>query len=172
VADRVGLGAGTPEIASLAACGSGTVIEPGVRIFGSERVRLGEDVYIGHDSFLRAYPQGELLVGDACWIGPGCLINSFGGVRLGRRVGLGPGVKIISSTHSRDDPRKAVIDTPLDAAEVVVEDGADIGAGAVLLPGVRVGARAQVGAGSVVTKDVEPGDVVAGVPARSIRDSV
>lgn len=171
MADRVGLGSGTPEIASLAACGSGTVIEPGVRIFGSERVRLGEHVYIGHDSFLRAYPRGELVVGDGCWIGPGCFINSFGGVRLGRRVGVGPGVKIISSAHRGGDLHEAIIDTPLKAAEVVIEDGADIGAGAVLLPGVRVGARAQVGAGSVVTKDVEPGDVVAGVPARSLRGS-
>lgn len=169
MADRVGLGAGTPDVALLAACGPGTIIEPGVRIFGPDRVRLGGGVYIGHGSFLRAYPQGPLVIGDGCWIGPGCFINSYGGVRLGRRVGLGPGVKIISSAHRGGDSLTAIIDTPLDAGEVVVEDGADIGAGAVLLPGVSVGSRAQVGAGTVVTKDVEPGDVVAGVPARSIR---
>ena len=158
-----------PAVSDLGACGRGTVIEPGVRIFGGARVRLGEGVYIGHDCYLRAYPQGALVIGDGCWIGPGCFINSYGGVRLGLRVGLGPGVKIVSSAHRGGDSLTAIIDTPLDAAQVVVEDGADIGAGAVLLPGVRVGVRAQVGAGAVVIKDVAPGDVVAGVPARSLR---
>lgn len=163
---QTALGEGRVSKADLGGAGPGTVIEPGVRIFGPAFVHLGQSVYVGHDVFMRAYPEGMLTVGDGCWIGPGCFINSFGGVSLGKRVGLGPGVKILSSVHRGDDPGRAIIDTPLESAKVVVEDGADVGAGAILLPGSRVGAGAQVGAGAVVTGEVAAGTVVAGVPAR------
>lgn len=162
------LGDGQVSADRLGSSGAGTVIEPGVRVFGGRWVHLGERVYVGHDTFIRAYPQGGLHVGDGCWIGPGCFINSFGGVTLGKRVGLGPGVKIISSVHQGGARGVAIIDTPLEAREVAVADGADIGAGAVLLPGARVGPGAQVGAGAVVTGEVPAGAVVAGVPARQV----
>jgi acetyltransferase-like isoleucine patch superfamily enzyme len=165
------MGEGRVSAADLGGAGPGTVIEPGARVFGAAFVRLGRGVYVGHDVFLRAYPRGPLTVGDGCWIGPGCFINSFGGVTLGTRVGLGPGVKILSSVHRGRTPGVAILDTPLDAREVVVEEGADVGAGAVLLPGARVGAFAQVGAGAVVAGAVEAGSVVAGVPARAIGES-
>jgi acetyltransferase-like isoleucine patch superfamily enzyme len=165
------LGAGEVSAADLGSAGPGCVIEPGVRIFGPRFVRLGRSVYLGHDSFLRAYPEGPLTVGDECWIGPGCFINSFGGVTLGTRVGLGPGVKILSSVHRGGEPLRAILDTPLRIEEVVVDDGADVGAGAILLPGARVGAGAQVGAGAVVAGEVAAGAVVAGVPARIITES-
>jgi len=165
------LGAGAVSAADLGGAGPGCIIEPGVRIFGERFVHLGSRVYIGHDTFVRAYPKGPLFVGDGCWIGPGCFINSYGGVTLGRRVGLGPGVKILSSRHQGGAPGRPIIDTPLVAEEVVVEEGADVGAGAILLPGARVGAFAQVGAGAVVAGAVDAGAVVAGVPARVIEGS-
>jgi acetyltransferase-like isoleucine patch superfamily enzyme len=165
------LGAGEVSTADLEDAGPGCIIEPGVRIFGEGFVRLGSRVYLGHDTFVRAYPKGPLFIGDGCWIGPGCFINSYGGVTLGRRVGLGPGVKILSSQHRGGTPGTPIIDTPLLAEEVVVEDGADVGAGAILLPGARVGAFAQVGAGAVVVGAVAAGAVVAGVPARVIEES-
>jgi acetyltransferase-like isoleucine patch superfamily enzyme len=169
VTDPQSLGDGTVTLDELSGAGPGCVIEPGVRIFGSRWVHLGEKVYLGHDAYLRAYAQGSLRVGDGCWIGPKCVINSFGGVTLGRRVGVGPGVKILSSVHAGGEPGTPILDTPLRAEEVVVEEGADIGAGAVLLPGTRVGAFAQVGAGAVVTGRVPARSVVAGVPARPLR---
>ena len=160
------LGDGQVSKAELGSAGPGTVIEPGVRIFGPGFIRLGAGVYVGHDTFMRAYPRGPLKIGAGCWIGPGCFINSFGGVTLGKRVGLGPGVKILSSAHRGQTPGTPIVDTPLRAEEVVVGDGADVGAGAILLPGARVGAGAQVGAGAVVAGEVAAGAVVVGVPAK------
>jgi len=169
VVEQSSMGAGQVGLDDLGECGSGCVIEAGVRIFGADYVRLGSDVYLGHDSFFRAYPEGLLEIGSACWIGPGCFINSFGGVVVGRRVGIGPGVKIITSVHQGGYPHKPIIDTPIVADSVRIADGVDIGAGAILLPGADVGNNAQVGAGAVVTGRVANNDVVAGVPAKSIK---
>ena len=160
------LGEGVFDSSSLGGMGSGCIIEPGLRIFGAAAIFLGAQVYLGHDCFLRGYPEGPLEIGDACWIGPGCFINSFGGVVIGRRVGLGPGVCILSSAHDLSVASGPIIDRPLKAARVEIGDGADLGARSVILPGVRVGRMAQVGAGAVVTRDVPDGARVAGVPAR------
>jgi acetyltransferase-like isoleucine patch superfamily enzyme len=62
-----------------------------------------------------------------------------------------------------------VIDNQLEFGEVVIDDGCDIGMGAIILPGVHVGKGAIIGAGSVVTKDVEGFTVVAGNPAKLLR---
>ena len=59
---------------------------------------------------------------------------------------------------------------PIDFAPVIIEDDADLGVGAIVLPGVRIGRGAQVGAGAVVTRDVPPYAVVAGNPARVLRE--
>lgn len=163
------LGEGRVGPADLGKIGAGTLLEPGVRVFGARFVHLGSGVYVGHDTFLRAYPDGALHIGDGCWIGPGCFINSFGGVVLGRRVGVGPGVKILTSVHRGTAPGIPILDTPLEAGPVEVHEGADLGTGAILLPGVIVGAFAQVGAGAVVCAPVEAGALVAGVPARPVR---
>jgi acetyltransferase-like isoleucine patch superfamily enzyme len=78
-------------------------------------------------------------------------------------------VTILTSEHRADDVGVPVMHTPVELAPVVLEDGCDIGAGSVILPGVRVGRGAIVGAGAVVTRDVEPLTVVAGVPAKLLR---
>jgi len=160
------LGEGVLDASSLGGLGTGSVIEPGLRIFGAAAVVIGAEVYVGHDCFFRAYPEGPLDIGDGSWIGPGCFINSFGGVRIGHRVGLGPGVCILSSAHDLSVVGGPIIDRPLKAARVEIGDGADLGARSVILPGVRVGRMAQVGAGAMVTRDVPEGARVAGSPAR------
>jgi acetyltransferase-like isoleucine patch superfamily enzyme len=109
-----------------------------------------------------------MVIGDDTWIGQLCYINSAGGVRIGSCVGIGPGVKIMSSKHGEEGRKVPVLLCDLEFARVVVEDGCDLGMGSIILPGVTVGRGSQVGAGAVVTKDVEPYAVVAGVPARKI----
>ena len=73
------------------------------------------------------------------------------------------------SEHEAADLRLPVLHTPIKLAPVVIDDGCDIGAGAILLPGVTIGRGALVGAGAVVTRHVEPFTVVAGVPAKMLR---
>ena len=90
-------------------------------------------------------------------------------VTIGARVGIGPGVKIITSVHAEAGRGVPVLFSPVEMAAVVIEDDSDLGVNSVILPGVRVGRGAVVGAGAVVTEDVPAYAVVAGVPARVLR---
>lgn len=163
-----GSGRFRPE--DLRACGEGCVLEEGVRIFHPENVVLGRNVYVGHDTLLKGYHRNLLEIGDESWIGQQCFFHSAGGLSIGRRVGVGPAVRILTSTHREAGRDVPILFSPLELAPVRVDDDADLGIGAILLPGVTVGRGAQVGAGAVVTEDVPPYTVVAGVPARRIRE--
>jgi len=164
-------GTGVVDRALLAACGDDVVIEPGALIFHPENVRIGARVYVGHHAILKGYHRNELRIGDGSWIGQAAFLHAAGGITIGADVGIGPHVCVLTSVH--DDLEGAatgpIMDGPLRFAPVVLEDGCDLGVGAIVLPGVTVGRGAQVGAGSVVTHDVAPGSVVAGNPARLLR---
>jgi acetyltransferase-like isoleucine patch superfamily enzyme len=90
----------------------------------------------------------------------------MGGVNIGDRVMIGSHVAITSLTH--DYTAVAMNGTSL-ARPIVIEDDVWLGTHCVILPGVRVGCGAVVAAGAVVTKDVPPYTVVAGVPARLLK---
>lgn len=153
----------------FAARGDGVVLEEGVLVFHAEHIRLGSDIYIGHQTILKAYHRNELVIADGVWIGQQCFLHSAGGIVIQEKVGIGPGVKILSSAHELKTANRPILEQALEFAPVVIEAGADIGVNAVILPGVTVGACAQVGAGAVVTRSVAPHTVVAGVPAVEIR---
>ena len=88
---------------------------------------------------------------------------------IGEHVGWGPGAKVLGSEHTGIPADVPIIATDLEIRPVRIGAWADIGVNAVILPGVTVGKGAIVGAGAVVTQDVEPFSVVAGVPARLLR---
>ena len=163
-------GTGVFDPAQLAACGADCVFEADVLIFHPERIYLGTNVYVGHRTILKGYHQNELRIGSETWIGQMCFLHSAGGIEIGDRVGIGPGVTIITSEHRELGRSVAPLESPVDFAPVTIEDDADIGVGSVILPGVRVGRGARIGAGSVVTRDVEPFSIVAGAPARFLRE--
>ena len=108
-------------------------------------------------------------IGTDTWIGQGCFFHSAGGLTIGKAVGIGPMVKILTSYHEDTHAELAVLELPLIFKPVVIEDGADIGTGTVILPGVTIGRNSIIGAGSVVTRDIPPFAVVAGVPAKLLR---
>lgn len=109
-------------------------------------------------------------IGSCCEIGHGTKIgdgtrigfNSFfpPNSRIGNGVFIGPGVVCC------DDRDPKVNNSDYKAEPPVIEDGASVGAGAVLLPGVKIGAGARIGAGAIVTKDVVSMSMVRGEPAR------
>lgn len=148
--------------------GNNVIFEAGVLIFHPENIELGNNIYIGHQTILKGYYKGSLIIGDGTWIGQQCFFHSAGDIFIGRNVGIGPAVKIITSYHE-DNVDKPVLQNKLIFEKVIIEDDVDLGIGAIILPGVTVGKGAIVGAGAVVTKNVLPYSVVIGVPAKVIR---
>jgi acetyltransferase-like isoleucine patch superfamily enzyme len=116
--------------------------------------------------------EPALTIGDGTTLGHGLLIACVQEVTIGTRVLASDRVFIGDTSHGYVQPDTAVIDQPMTPPRPVrIGDGAFLGVNAVVLPGVTIGARAYVGASAVVTKDVPPGAVVAGNPARVIRRS-
>ena len=163
-------GSGRFEPSSLASLGEDVVFEAEVLVFHPENLHIGRGVYIGHRAILKGYHDAEMHIGEGSWIGQQCFFHSAGGLRIGANVGIGPAVRILTSTHAEAGRALPILHAPIERAPVAIEDDADIGVGAIVLPGVRIGRGAQIGAGSVVTSDVEPYAVVAGVPARKLRE--
>lgn len=125
--------------------------------------RIGDDTRIG--SFVEV--QRGAVIGSACKISSHTFICD--GVEIGDEVFVGHGVLFVNDKFPRATTESGDPQTPADWSllRTVVEDRASLGSGAVILGGIRVGAGALVGAGAVVTKDVAPDEVVAGVPARA-----
>ncbi|MBO9533036.1 MAG: L,D-transpeptidase family protein [Solirubrobacteraceae bacterium] len=108
----------------------------------------------------------NLRIGERVFINHGCTVNDLGGITIGDDVMIGPNVQLISSGHPTDPERRR---REVVVAEIRIGRGVWIGAGATVLQGVDVGDDAVIAAGAVVTRDVAPRTLVAGVPARAIK---
>lgn len=166
---RFSHGSGQFERSEFRSIGDGVVIEPGVLVFHPENIEIGDDVYIGHYTILKGYYRGRMVIGSGTWIGQQCFFHSGGNLIIGKNVGIGPGVKIITSYHAEEGISKPILHSRIEFSPVVIENDADIGIGAIILPGVLIGRGAQVGAGAVVTRNVSAYAIVAGAPARMLR---
>lgn len=110
---------------------------------------------------------GDITIGDHTRIG---LHNTIiGPVRIGHHVNLAQGVVVTALNHTFEDGKKRIDEQGIATLPIVIEDDVWIGANATILPGVTIGTHSIVAAGAVVTKDVPPHVLVAGVPAKVIR---
>jgi acetyltransferase-like isoleucine patch superfamily enzyme len=108
---------------------------------------------------------GHLLeIGDGVFFNRGVFLDTKGGISLGNSVALAEDVRIFTHTHSEASHIERSY------GRVVVEDYAKIYVGATIFPGVTIGSQAIVAAGAIVNRDVPPNMVVAGTPARIIRE--
>ncbi len=137
--------------------------------------KCGENVKVTRDS--EFFPEKNILIGNNVSIGPYALFWSlFAKIYIEDNVLIGPKVTIITGDHRTDVVGKHVIDIGENEKlqendkDVVIENGAWIGANVTILKGVRIGKDSIIAAGSVVTKDVESYSVYAGVPAKKIKD--
>jgi acetyltransferase-like isoleucine patch superfamily enzyme len=141
----------------------------GQLVFG-ERVRLSGKPSIGFCNRICARP--ELVVGSDTFIGHGCGFSIARSVHIGNHCLLASGVGIRDyDGHPLDARRRRAGEfvDPQDIRPVVIGDDVWLGAGALILKGVTVGARSIVAAGAIVTRDVPADAVVAGNPARVVK---
>jgi len=109
----------------------------------------------------------NIKLGTNVLINYDCVLLDTGEISIGDNTLIGPGTKIVTAKHSLDAEKRK--DWAVSCAPIKIEESVWIGAGAVILPGVTIGARSVIGAGSVVTKDVPSDTIVAGNPARIIK---
>jgi acetyltransferase-like isoleucine patch superfamily enzyme len=120
----------------------------------STHISLGVEMWMGQ----------RLRMGARSVIGQRCYIDARGGIRVDSDVSVSREAVLLTAQHVADDPEFAGTLAP-----VHLERRCWIGVRALVLPGVRIGEGAVVGAGAVVTSDVEPYEIVAGVPAKTLR---
>jgi len=171
-------------------------IESGVRLRFANHIRLGHGVYLDQGVYIHACPNGVeigpgtlvmhgavlhvynfrdlpysgIRIGRDSLIGEYTVIRGQGGVTVGDRVYTSPLVQIVAVNHVFDDATRPFVEQGITAAGIAIEDDVWIGSGAIITDGVRVGKGSVVAAGAVVTEDVPPHTVAAGVPARVVRE--
>ncbi|MCA6494073.1 MAG: acyltransferase [Chitinophagaceae bacterium] len=142
----------------------------------TQKIILGNRVTIGKYAIIRpgnlygGEPGEGLRVGDHSNIGPYCYIGCSGFISIGNNVMISPRVSIYAENHVFDSPDATIKSQGVKRESVVIEDDCWIAANSILLAGVTIGKGSVVAAGSVVTQDVPPYSVVAGVPARIIKN--
>ena len=152
-----------------------------LRLYGKGRLILGNGVRInsryrnnpiGGQTFTSIYikPQAIVEIGDNTGISNAAIYAAVG-IKIGKNVKIGGDVKIFDTDfHSLDyEVRRSPNDTEFKSKQIQIEDDVFIGASSIILKGVTIGARSIIGAGSVVTKSIPPGEIWAGNPAKFIR---
>jgi acetyltransferase-like isoleucine patch superfamily enzyme len=134
----------------------GIGVGPGVSILGNLRLVGGDGLY------------ERLSIGEGAIIGYDVCISLDSHVSIGRNVSVSAYVRILSATHPIG-PASSRRLAPVIPKPVVIEDGAWIGVGVIILPGVTIGRGAIVGAGAVVAADIEPNVYTEGNPAKPVR---
>lgn len=139
-------------------------------LLGSIVERLGSNVSIREDVYLLGV--GGLTLGNNVSIHPMSYLDATGGVTIGSDVSIAHSATIMSTTHTFELSNIAIKDQPTIARPTVIGDNCWIGAQAVILGGVRLGSGSVVAANSVVNRDVPANAVVAGSPAKVVKQRV
>ena len=147
---------------------------PETSLFGFKRcllrlsgVKLGKNVRVCSSALVIG--TGELEIGDNTWIGHRCIISATSSIVIGKNVDIAPNVFIGNGTHGITPERDRVADVEL-SRDVKVGDGCWLCAGCMVLPGVSIGSKCVVAAGSVVTRSFGTMKLLAGVPASIKRE--
>ena len=134
-------------------------------IFSELTGRTVDDTFLLIPPFYSAYGL-DIRVGRRVFINQCCTVYDMGGVDIADHVMIGPNVNIITTGHPLEPSQRRAY---IEAKPIVIEANVWIATGATILGGVTVGENSVVAAGAVVTKDVPPNSLAAGVPAKVIR---
>ena len=129
-------------------CGDNVSIHPGVYLLNAEGLKIGNNVSIH----------------------PMCYLDACGGIEIGNDVSIAHGVSVLSFEHLFSNKEVCIKDQGISLRKVVIENNVWVGAKATITGGKRIGTGSIIGAGSIITHDVPKYVVVAGVPAKIIKN--
>lgn len=140
-------------------------------VFG-ENVTIGTHAVIRPSNFYGGEPGEGLKIGANSNIGAFNYIGCSGYIEIGENVMFGPRISVYAENHSFDRTDITIKEQGVKRSFVKIEDDCWIGSHSTILAGVTVGKGSIIAAGSIVTKDVPPYSIVAGVPAKIIRSRI
>ena len=148
--------------------GEGANIGVGLQIIGSKNITIGEEFSCWRHCTLAACEDGSIEIGDRVKLNANVYINACNGGRivLGNDVLIAPNVVMRASDHVTTHADIVIAEQGHTPGEIIVEDDVWLGSNVTVVGGVLIGRGAVIAAGSLVTRDVKPYTVVAGVPAR------
>jgi acetyltransferase-like isoleucine patch superfamily enzyme len=144
--------------------GKGTTVEPRTRIINSANVQVGNDCLLKEAIYIRAGTDGSVIIKDRAALNSLCRLYGHGSIEIGEDTQLGPGTLVTTTDHDYYDHLRTRF------RPVMIGKGVWIGANVTILPGVKIGDYAVIGAGAVVTKDIPSQSVAVGVPARVVKE--
>lgn len=156
---------------------SGFIIHPHCDIHNADRIHLGKGVGIGSYTYLGPVIEDHgnkynpsITIGEGTWVGKHCSIAAIGDVKIGKNVLFAGYVHITDHSHGYEDITRPITPQPLiTKGPVIIEDDCWLGFNCEILSGVHIGKHSVVAARSVVTKDVPPYSIVAGNPAKIVK---
>lgn len=165
--------------------GKNTLLSTDSTYHDTECIQIGDNCSIGNNCILTAWKKysythqlftPEILIGNHCEIGPQSHITAINRIVIGNNVLTGPRVLITDNAHGESNieqldlaPKYRPLFTP---GPVIIDDNVWIGEGAMVMPNVHIGKGSIIAANSVVTKDIPPYSIVAGIPAKVIRTMI
>ena len=159
--------------------GKNLILEDNVCInaLSTNGIQLGDNVSIARDSIIFctgiiSQKGTGIIIGDRTGISARAYLAGQGGITIGNDVIMGPNVQIFSENHNYSDTTITIKEQGVAKQAVVIGDDCWVGAGATILAGVTIGDGCVIAASSVVTKSVPANSIVAGIPARVIKNRV
>lgn len=161
------------------AFGTGSMLQqPYSVLMGTEAIHVGDETLISPGAMLAASPEwpwsdadGPIIsIGSQVWAARGLSVVAHRRISIGDDVWFGPDVYLTDASHDASDPSRPIGHSMEPARPVSIGDGAWLGTGVVVLPGVTIGERVVVGANSVVADDLPANCVAVGSPARVVRE--
>jgi acetyltransferase-like isoleucine patch superfamily enzyme len=149
-------------------------MEYGSRMYVSNNWSIGDRVQIATHCAIFSREggvAGKVQIGDGTHIGDHSIIDCAANVTIGAEVAIGPNCILYSHDHDYTSDSSAAWKGGLICKDITIEDGAWVGSGVTVLPGVTIGKRAVIAAGAVVTKDVPAHAIWGGVPAKQIGET-
>jgi acetyltransferase-like isoleucine patch superfamily enzyme len=140
------------------------VVQGRVSVYGSGRVRIGENVLLYPDVHLETQGNACIELGDELVISRGTHIVAMAGIKIGEGTLIGEYTSIRDANHNRE-PNQPIRDSGYSAKPITIGREVWLGRGVTVLGGVMIGDKATVGANAVVTRDVPAGATVVGIPA-------
>jgi galactoside O-acetyltransferase len=147
-------------------CGKQLFIGTGASIVGARNIEVGDSFTLASSSHLGPHGSGSIIIGNRVNTNHNDMISPIDGkITIGDDVVIGPNVVLASDNHAYSRTDIPIRDQGVAVGEIIIEDDVWIGANVVILPDVRIGKGVVIAAGAVVTKNVAPYSIVAGVPA-------